>query len=240
MTSVSNPPAPPSIRPESVPLAATTNVSLLPALPVRLSKPLNAMAPTVPALGPVNVHVVSAVGPVSVFPVPLAEIADTFENVTPPVPAALTAPPAPLRETVAPELSSVSVLLPAPPSNETATAIVPTVRVSFPVPPVIATDETKDAARVSVVPLRVTAMSEPLVVIAMLFVPFPSAMDHGEAVGLGDALGEALALGDGDGLASDDALGSGDALGGGLALGDVDALGSGDALGDGDGLGAGE
>src|SRR5882762_2328370 len=128
MTRVSNPPVPPSIRPESAPPAATTNVSLLPALPVRLSKPLNARAPTVPALGPVNVHVVSAVGPLSVFPVPLAAIAETFENVTPPVPARLTVPPAPLRETAAPEPSNVRVLLPAPPSNETARAVVPTVR----------------------------------------------------------------------------------------------------------------
>src|SRR6266568_8746962 len=93
MTSVSKPPAPPSILPLSAPPPETTKVSLLPALPVRLSNPLNASAPTDPAFGPVSVHDVSGVGPASVLPVPLAEIDETFENVAPAVPALLTLPP---------------------------------------------------------------------------------------------------------------------------------------------------
>src|SRR6266576_6773996 len=72
MTSLSKPPAPPSILPLNEPPAATANVSLLFALPVRLSNPLNETDPAGPEFGPAIVHDVSALGPVSVLPVPLA------------------------------------------------------------------------------------------------------------------------------------------------------------------------
>src|SRR5207249_7370448 len=114
MTSLSKPPAPPSILPLNEPPAATTNVSLLFALPVRLSNPLNETDPTVPELGPAIVHEVSALGPVSVFPVPPAETAETFENVTPAVPAPLTLPALRDRAGAAPRCRG---LLPAAPSN---------------------------------------------------------------------------------------------------------------------------
>src|SRR6266550_1027678 len=120
MTSLSKPPAPPSILPLNEPPAATANVSLLFALPVRLSNPLNETDPTTPEFGPVSDHDVSALGPLSVLPVPLAETAETFANVTPAVPAPLALPA--LSDTPAPA-PRCSALLPAPPSNETATSI---------------------------------------------------------------------------------------------------------------------
>lgn len=49
MTRVSNPPAPPSIWPESAPAAETTNVSLLFDAPVRFWNPLNERPATCPA-----------------------------------------------------------------------------------------------------------------------------------------------------------------------------------------------
>jgi len=234
ITRVSKPPRPPSIAPLSAPPLATTNVSLLPALPTMSSNPLKDNAPTEPAFSPVNVHVVSAVGPSSVFPVPLARIAATFENVTPAVPAPLTVPPAPFSATAAPDASSRSVLFPAPPSNETATPIAPTVSVSSPLPPVICTEETAETGRVSVVPLTVSEMSEPLVAMAIVLAAPPVAIS--QTAGAGDGLGEGLALGEGDGLGD----GSGDALGVGETLGDgsgvVDGDGSGVVDGDGSGV----
>ncbi len=171
------------------------------------------------------------------LPVPLAETAETFENVTPAVPAPLTLPA--LRDTAAPA-PRCSALLPAPPSNETATSIAPTVRLSSPLPPVIASDDTMATGRVSVVPLRVTETSEPIVVIAMLFAPAPRAIDQGEAAGVGEALGEGDGLGSGDALGSGDGLAEGDALGAGDGVGSGDALGLGDALGDGSGVAEGD
>jgi hypothetical protein len=63
---VSNPPAPPSISPLTLPPASTTNVSSLSAAPSRFSTPLNDTPPTFPVFGPSTVQVPSSAGPIRV------------------------------------------------------------------------------------------------------------------------------------------------------------------------------
>src|SRR3989442_777641 len=66
ISTVSNPPAPPSAVPPSDPPGAKTNVSLLSAAPARFSKPAKVTVPSVPLPDPLTCQVLSAAGPLSV------------------------------------------------------------------------------------------------------------------------------------------------------------------------------
>src|SRR5438045_1847129 len=154
-TSVSNPPAPPSMEPVSAAPCSNTNVSLLSGAPIRFAKPLNCTPPTSPAPAPVTFHVVSAPGPCSdAAPPPAMRVA--FVNVSGPA-----EPPLALRfQSEAPV--TATPFEPPPPSNETGTATpASTVSESSPALPVIANADTDDDACELLVPFTVTTRFPP-------------------------------------------------------------------------------
>jgi hypothetical protein len=77
-TSVSKPPSPPWTVPLSDPLASKTNVSSLPAAPVRCSKPLKETPATLPEPVPVIDQTTSVAGPSSLsLPAPPTKLIET-------------------------------------------------------------------------------------------------------------------------------------------------------------------